>query len=327
MENLILVGILVVILLVLVTLNKVESFDVKDADDSFSEYLNSASNSNSSSESDTFTRESSGSIQRTDIEIAARALAKEYCPVDPDTYDKNEWVKKTSSECNKGGPPPEKINLEDYILKTACPPQQECPPCICPRVEVSNTDCSNSKSCPTSEPKEISIMPVKTIEKKRDIINLINDLNSDRSPENMDKLIHIKELIEQLNIPESSDKLTQENIKLKKELEYLKQELIEEKEKQYNRNVPARSQEEMVNINVPTRSQEEMSNKPVQQFGKQVINKVKSNGVSPLESVTTLSPVKYDSNDDSIDVAGYSKGLNGSDLPSNLINKCSSNNL
>jgi hypothetical protein len=363
-SNSMLVIILFVILIVLISLNHIENFqdNSENPDEDSSKWLNSMNNSMSGSNDSksNYPRESNNdnNIKKTEIEMVARSLARQYCPVDQD-FDINEWVKKT--ECRKGQEPCPEIDLKDYILKSACPPQHECPPCICPKVEVSNTDCSNSASCPTQPPHECKITAVKTIEKKKDIIKIIQDMynNSKENPDNMDKLVHIKELVDGLNIPESSDALMKENESLKKKIEYLEKEYLNEKSKQKknNDNQPRRDYDNRPRRDYDNRPRRDYDNNrprrdyddnqprrdypnqglPQQQNSRNVKSSSttgqtvaeieqslvdKAKGIFASESVTTLSPTSYDTETNSFDIEGYNKGLNGTELPSNLIEKC-----
>ena len=341
-SNSMLVIILFVILIVLISLNHIENFqdNSEDPDKDSSKWLNSVNNSMSGNNNNelNYPRESNNDndLKKTEIELVARSLARQYCPVDKD-FDINDWVKKT--ECSKPQEPCPEIDLTQYILKSACPPQQECPPCICPKVEVSNTDCSNSASCPTQPPHECKITAVKTIEKKKDIIKIIQDMynNSKENPDNMDKLVHVKELVDGLNIPDSSDALMKENESLKKKIEYLEKEYLNEKSKNnknntnydnrprrdYDDNRPRRDYNDR---SVPEKTQSKHSKladntgKTVAEIEHALIDKAK--GIFASESVTTLSPTSYNTETNSFDIDGYNKGLNGSELPSNLIEKC-----
>ena len=84
-------------------------------------------------------------IKKTDLERAARASAREYCPVNPD-YNPSDYVKK--SEIDFQANCPKLPDLKDYVLKSTIPPVQKCPSCVCPKVKVTAGMC---KKCP--EPK------------------------------------------------------------------------------------------------------------------------------------------------------------------------------
>ena len=84
-------------------------------------------------------------VRKTDIERAARASAREYCPVGPD-YNPSDFVKKTEIDFQKQCP--KMPDLKDYVLKSTIPPVQKCPSCVCPKVKVTAGMC---KKCP--EPK------------------------------------------------------------------------------------------------------------------------------------------------------------------------------
>jgi len=84
-------------------------------------------------------------VKKTNIGLAAKAAALEYCPVDPD-YDASLYIKKTEIKNQQDNECPKQPDMKDYVLKSTIPPQQGCPACVCPKVEVSANMC---KKCPT----------------------------------------------------------------------------------------------------------------------------------------------------------------------------------
>jgi hypothetical protein len=85
-------------------------------------------------------------IKKTDVEMAAEQISKQYCPVDRN-FDINDYVKKSeipppNANC------PEVPDLRDFVLKSTVPPAQKCPACICPKVKVSAGMC---KKCPPAD--------------------------------------------------------------------------------------------------------------------------------------------------------------------------------
>jgi len=90
-------------------------------------------------------------IKKTNIELAARSAAREYCPVTRD-YDPSQYIRKTEipemSKC------PKLPDLKDFVLKSTIPPSTKCPSCVCPKVKVSAGLCKN---CPS--PDEICPKP------------------------------------------------------------------------------------------------------------------------------------------------------------------------
>lgn len=92
-------------------------------------------------------------VRINDIERAAIASAKEYCPVGPD-YNKSDYIKK--SEIDFQAQCPKMPDLKDYVLKTTIPPVQKCPSCVCPKVKVSAGMCKKcpvqKNNCPKPEP-------------------------------------------------------------------------------------------------------------------------------------------------------------------------------
>ena len=113
----------------------------------------SDNNSNNSSQNNDDEVDLSEYVSKTDIERAARASAREYCPVNPD-YNPSDFVKK--SEIDFQNQCPKQPDLKDYILKSTIPPVQKCPSCVCPKVKVSAGMCKKcpepKNNCPKPEP-------------------------------------------------------------------------------------------------------------------------------------------------------------------------------
>jgi len=84
-------------------------------------------------------------VRKNDIERAARASAREYCPVGPE-YNPSDFVRK--SEIDFQNQCPKTPDLKDFVLKSTIPPVQKCPSCVCPKVKINAGMC---KKCP--EPK------------------------------------------------------------------------------------------------------------------------------------------------------------------------------
>ncbi len=81
-------------------------------------------------------------VLKTDIERAARASTRKYCPVSPE-FNPADYIKKTEIDLETACP--KLPDLKDYVLKSTIPPVQKCPACICPKVKVSAGMC---KECP-----------------------------------------------------------------------------------------------------------------------------------------------------------------------------------
>jgi hypothetical protein len=117
---------------------------------------NSSSSNNSSSSGNT---EESDDVNlddyvlKSDIERAARASTRKYCPVSPD-YNPANYIKKTEIDLETACP--KLPDLKDYVLKSTIPPVQKCPSCICPKVKVSAGMCKECpkprNNCPKCEP-------------------------------------------------------------------------------------------------------------------------------------------------------------------------------
>lgn len=92
-------------------------------------------------------------VLKSDIERAARASTRKYCPVPPD-YNPSDYVKKTEIDLETACP--KLPDMKDYVLKSTIPPVQKCPSCICPKVKVSAGMCKEcpepKNNCPKCEP-------------------------------------------------------------------------------------------------------------------------------------------------------------------------------
>ena len=118
----------------------------------------SENNSSSNSSSRSSSNESNGVdlddyVLKSDIERAARASTRKYCPVAPD-YNPADYIKKTEIDLETACP--KLPDLKDYVLKSTIPPVQKCPACICPKVKVSAGMCKEcpkpKNNCPKCEP-------------------------------------------------------------------------------------------------------------------------------------------------------------------------------
>jgi regulator of replication initiation timing len=172
-------------------------------------------------------------ILRKDIESAARAAAVQYCPVPPD-YNPSQYIKKTELEKEQSCP---KIpDLKDYVLKSSIPPKQECPACVCPKVNITAEMCNQDEKelvcppCKACGPKECigvvecpSIDPVYKEATKESVNEYIKALILDKDYKEIYKL---KSLLKDFKTPQDDlHKLVEENLALKKEMEQLKNDL------------------------------------------------------------------------------------------------------
>lgn len=154
-------------------------------------------------------------IPRTDLERSAMAAAKAYCPV-PVDYNPNDYMKKSealSDEMCKAQCPV-MPDMKDYVLKTSIPPQQQCPPCICPKVKVSaglcqHTDCSLEQcqkkvKCPEVKPCDmgdvrvcpaIKIPNLEELEKRFNLTEYVSNLALKEDQESKNKLDEIRKIL------------------------------------------------------------------------------------------------------------------------------------
>lgn len=111
------------------------------------------SNNNNNDEDSSMNNTLRDYVRKTDIERAARASAREYCPVSPD-YNPSDFIRK--SEIDFQAQCPKMPDLKDYVLKSTIPPVQKCPSCVCPKVKVSAGMCQKcpepKNNCPKPQP-------------------------------------------------------------------------------------------------------------------------------------------------------------------------------
>ena len=138
-------------------------FDMREQASIVSGDVSGLEKSNNQNENNSMDNEFEDYVRKTDIERAARASAREYCPVGTD-YNPSDFIKK--SEIDFQAQCPKMPDLKDYVLKSTIPPVQKCPSCVCPKVKVEAGMC---KECP--EPKNKCPPPQPCgIEQCKDII-------------------------------------------------------------------------------------------------------------------------------------------------------------
>jgi hypothetical protein len=115
--------------------------------------VNNSNNNNNNNEDSSMRNTTRDYVRKTDIERAARASAREYCPVSPD-YNPSDFIRK--SEIDFQAQCPKMPDLKDYLLKSTIPPVQKCPSCVCPKVKVSAGMCQKcpepKNNCPKPQP-------------------------------------------------------------------------------------------------------------------------------------------------------------------------------
>lgn len=168
-------------------------------------------------------------IAKKDIEKAARAAALQFCPVPPD-YNPSLYIKKT--EIEKEQACPKLPNMKDYVLKSSIPPEKDCPPCICPKVNVSAGLCKDGKKegaevvCPP--PKPCGAKECRRVVKcpaPQSMSNVLDDtmvsqyVNGLISDKDYKKINNLKNLLDRVETPSDivSD-LQEENEELRKKI-------------------------------------------------------------------------------------------------------------
>lgn len=177
--------------------------------------LNNESENSNKKQSITFNSNSplNSYVKKSDLERAAAAAAKVYCPVGPE-YNPNDYILKSQMKINNLNTKCPKVpDLKDYVLKSTIPPQQQCPPCICPKVRVSaglckQSDCSVEKckrvvKCPEVKPctiDDVKVCPAIKIPNIKDlkcpVVQQVNDLSIKTDPDSKYKLEQIKKIID-----------------------------------------------------------------------------------------------------------------------------------
>jgi len=79
-------------------------------------------------------------------------VAKSSIPPPGPRVDLSQYVKKTAIPPEKICPPQKEIDYSAYVKKSSLPPKQECPPCIAPKVKVSAGLCQKCPACPACPP-------------------------------------------------------------------------------------------------------------------------------------------------------------------------------
>jgi hypothetical protein len=168
-------------------------------------------------------------IAKKDIEKAARAAALQFCPVPPD-YNPSLYIKKT--EIEKEQTCPKLPNMKDYVLKSSIPPEKDCPPCICPKVNVSAGLCKDGKKegaevvCPP--PKPCGAKECRRVVKcpaPQSMSNVLDDtmvsqyVNGLISDKDYKKINNLKNLLDRVETPSDIvSELQEENEELRKKI-------------------------------------------------------------------------------------------------------------
>ena len=79
-------------------------------------------------------------------------VAKSSIPAPGPRIDLSQYVKKTAIPPEKVCPPQKEIDYSAYVKKSSLPPEQKCPPCIAPKVQVSAGLCKKCPPCPACPP-------------------------------------------------------------------------------------------------------------------------------------------------------------------------------
>ena len=81
-------------------------------------------------------------------------IAKSSVPPPGPRVDLSQYIKKTAIPPEKVCPPQKEIDYSAYVKKSSLPPKQDCPPCIAPKVKVSAGLCKKCPPCPACPPPQ-----------------------------------------------------------------------------------------------------------------------------------------------------------------------------
>ena len=284
----------------------------------------------------------SNTIKKEDIEKAAAAAALQFCPVPPD-YNPSLYIKKT--ELEKEQACPKVPNMKDYVLKSSIPPPRECPPCICPKVNVSAGLCKDSgkeeelvcpppKPCGAEECAKVvkcpapSPSPSNSLEELDETMvnNYINNLIREKEYKQINKF---KNLLNGVETPSDlvSD-LQEENEELRQKIKQLEMR-ITDSDSNYGSNSNARLAGMMSNKRSNARLAGMMSNKrsntnsPVVEYNQ----KCQNNRVDNWYDISGIIGSAFNSNTDPANNAKLNSVNNNVDTMMNKSNNMAANNL
>ena len=196
-------GIIAVLLLIMVSLkiSNNESFDTNNETSvtiTLEDLANSLAKENTNEPNGNNTTELLGA----DVNALVENICfKNMCPVNKG-YNPNDYIKKTEALSNANCPPTPDLN--DFMLKSACPPNTKCPSCICPKVQVNshgevtgNTNqcgpCPRPARCDLNDCPKCEYYGVITVS---NINEVLNHLKEDMTNlDNLNKLVSIKKTI------------------------------------------------------------------------------------------------------------------------------------
>lgn len=230
-------------------------------------------------------------VAKKDIEKAARAAALQFCPVPPD-YNPSLYIKKT--EIEKEQACPKMPNMKDYVLKSSIPPEKECPPCICPKVNVSaglckdgnkegaDVVCPPPKPCGAEECKRVVKCPapqsMSNVLDDTMVSQYVSELISDKDYK---KINNLKNLLDRIETPsdivsdlqDENDELRKKIMKLERDSSLLKGRLALKKERNERNN----NNERMAGVMSNNRSN---TNSPVVEYNQKCQNNRANNWYS-----------------------------------------------
>ena len=137
--NYLLIGIIVIIILAIIVHKGFENFENQPTSNDIIAMLKQGMEKDD--DDDNGDQSNPQCVKPANIERVARVIAKKYCPV-PDDFNPNNYIKKAQVEdyCSSKDSVKCRDRMPDmskYILKSAIPPEQECPACICPKINCN----------------------------------------------------------------------------------------------------------------------------------------------------------------------------------------------
>lgn len=151
----ILVAVLVACIILMVTKKNQEGFENEDP---LMEKLNQYFPEVSNDERDqmyTDLKDSLDDTCKTDLEKdfdINNWVPKTNIPPSGPRIDMSQYIPKSAIPPEKVCPPQKEIDYSEYVKKSTLPPTQKCPPCISPKVKVSAGLCKKCPPCPACPP-------------------------------------------------------------------------------------------------------------------------------------------------------------------------------
>ena len=163
-------------------------------------------------------------------------------------------------------------DLKDYVLKSSIPPKQECPACICPKVNITAEMCNKNETelvCPPCKPcgveeckGVVSCPSLDAISKKADSESVKAHVKNLILEKDYREIYELKKLLESFKTPE-------DNVF---SLEKVNKELREQIRELENKLERSKMGEQMNNAGVVSSNNRKNNNSPVVDYAKKCEN-------------------------------------------------------